>query len=84
MTSNAKRGGSFLRLGGSLTTAVGAYVRAPTARAAPFHGHPQTGHIPHTRGPRTDSPSVTILLERARRQHTVAREATHRRRQRLH
>ena len=37
-----------------------------------------------TRGPCTDSPSVTVLLERPRRQHTVARETTHRRRQRLH
>ena len=37
-----------------------------------------------TRGTRTDSPSVTVLLERPRRQHTVARETTHRRRQRLH
>ena len=36
-----------------------------------------------TRDTRTDSPSAAVLLERARRQHTVARETTHRRRQRL-
>ena len=32
---------------------------------------------------RTDSPSAAVLLERVRREHTVARETTHRRRQRL-
>ena len=35
-----------------------------------------------TRDTCTDPPSVTVLLERARRQPTVARETTHRRRQR--
>ena len=36
-----------------------------------------------TRDTRTDSPSTAVLLERARREHTVARETTHRQRQRL-
>ena len=35
------------------------------------------------RNTRTDSPSAAVLLERARRQHTVAQETTHRRRERL-
>ena len=37
--------GKLPRLGGSLAAAVGGFIRAPTTRAAPPHGHSENGHI---------------------------------------